>query len=115
MKSRAQYRKGCTRTLVLKLLSERPMYGYEIAMTLAKQSENVFSLAQGTLYPLLYSLERKGLIHISKKVRDKKTGRERLYYSLTKKGAETLEQDLATWTDIVKGMSLILKTSYANC
>jgi len=115
MKSRTQYRKGCARTLVLKLLSERPMYGYEIAITLAQRSENVFSLEQGTLYPLLYSLERKEMIHISKKIKDKKTSRTRLYYSLTKKGKETLEQDLATWADIEKGMSLILRASYVNC
>lgn len=115
MKSRTQYRKGCARTLVLKLLSERPMYGYEIATTLAQRSEKIFSLGQGTLYPLLYSLERKGMIHISKKIKDKKTGRKRLYYSLTQKGKQALEQDLATWADIVKGMSLILRQSYANC
>ena len=59
MKSRAQYRKGCARTLVLKILSERPMYGYEIATMLAQRSENIFSLGQGTLYPLLYSLEER--------------------------------------------------------
>ncbi len=115
MKSRAQYRKGCARTLVLKVLSERPMYGYEIATTLAQRSEDIFSLGQGTLYPLLYSLEKKGMIRVSKKVIDEKTGRKRLYYELTQKGKECLEQDLATWADIVKGMSLVLRSSYAKC
>ncbi len=109
MGSEAQYRKGCARTLVLKILSERPMYGYEIATTLAKRSENIFSLGQGTLYPLLYSLEKKGQICADKQVRDEKNGRKRLYYKLTGKGAGSLEEDLATWSDIVKGMTLVLR------
>ena len=115
MKSRAQYRKGCVRTLVLKILSERPMYGYEIATMLKRRSENIFSLGQGTLYPLLYSLEKKGLICLCKKAKNKNDGRKRLYYKLTAKGRQSLEEDLSTWSDIVKGMSLVLRASYAKC
>jgi DNA-binding PadR family transcriptional regulator len=59
MESKAQYRKGCVRTVILKMLSERPMYGYEIAQEFARRSENVFALDQGTLCPMVYSLERK--------------------------------------------------------
>ena len=91
------------------------MYGYEIATMLAQRSENIFSLGQGTLYPLLYSLEKKGLICVCKKVKDKRDGRKRLYYKLTKKGECSLEEDLATWSDIVKGMTLVLRASYAKC
>ncbi len=109
MGSEAQYRKGCARTLVLKILSERPMYGYEMATTLAKRSENIFSLGQGTLYPLLYSLEKKGLICVDRETRDAANGRKRLYYKLTSKGANSLVEDLATWSDIVKGMTLVLR------
>lgn len=109
MGSQAQYRKGCARTLVLKILSERPMYGYEIATTLAKRSEDIFLLGQGTLYPLLYSLEKKGLICVDREMRCEKNGRKRLYYKLTSKGVESLAEDLATWSDIVKGMTLVLR------
>ena len=115
MKSRTQYRKGCARTLVLKILSERPMYGYEIVTTLAQRSENIFSLGQGTLYPLLYSLEKKGLICVCKKMKDKNSGRKRLYYKLTREGEQSLGEDLATWSDIVKGMTLVLRVSYDKC
>ena len=45
---------------MLELLRERPMYGYEIASALKARSEGIFALGQGTLYPLLYSLEEKG-------------------------------------------------------
>lgn len=113
MDSRAQYRKGCVRTLVLELLSRRPMYGYEIATTLAQESEQVFSLGQGTLYPLLYSLERKGLIRAGREEREPDSGRRRLYYELTPKGKRSLRQDLETWSEIVRGMTLVLRSAHA--
>ena len=68
------------------------------------------------MYPLLYSLEEKDLICVCKKLRDRNVGgRKRLYYKLTKKGKRSLEEDLATWSDIVKGMTLVLRASYAKC
>jgi len=90
------------------------MYGYEIATILAQRSEDIFSLGQGTLYPLLYSLEKKGLICIAKEIKDESGERKRLYYKLTHKGLQMLEEDLATWSDIVKGMSLVLRSPHAT-
>ena len=113
MNSQVQYRKGCVRTLVLELLSRRPMYGYEIATTLGRRSEQVFSIGQGTLYPLLYSLERKGLIRTCKEEKDPNSGRRRLYYELTGKGKRSLEKDLETWSEIVRGMTLVLRSAHA--
>ena len=48
---------GSMGTMLLKLLSEKDMYGYEMIETLRSRSENVFDLKAGTLYPLLHSLE----------------------------------------------------------
>ena len=107
MRSRTQFLKGCTRTLVLTVLSERPMYGYEMANILAERSDGVFELGHGTLYPLLDSLEKKGLICASSEVRDQRTGRRRLYYELTAKGKRTLQEDVETWTSIERGMTLV--------
>ena len=53
---------GNTSMLLLQLMSERDMYGYEIIETLRKRSENVFNLKAGTMYPLLHGLESKGLL-----------------------------------------------------
>ena len=50
---------GSMALLILKLLSEKDMYGYEMIDTLRNRSENVFELKAGTLYPLLHSLEDK--------------------------------------------------------
>ena len=50
--------------LILKLLSEKDMYGYEMIDTLRQKSQNVFELKAGTLYPLLHSLEDKGFLTV---------------------------------------------------
>ena len=53
---------GSTMMLILKLLGEKDMYGYEMIETLREKSENVFELKAGTLYPLLHGLEEKELV-----------------------------------------------------
>ena len=108
MKNRSQFIKGFARTLVLQLLAERPMYGYELAAELQRRSDGTFALAQGTLYPLLYSLERKGLIHVTREETEPGQGRLRRYYALTKPGREELKVNLLTWRDIARGMRMVL-------
>src|SRR6476469_4240775 len=106
--SRSQFLKGCARTLVLRLLSQRPMYGYEIATALARRSDGIFALGQGTLYPLLYSLEQKGLIRVSREEEAPGAGRRRCYYKLTPAGKAELDANLLTWGEIARGMKLVL-------
>ena len=54
--------KGNAQTLVLKVLSQREMYGYQLTQELAKSSAGSFELKEGTLYPLLHSLETDGAV-----------------------------------------------------
>jgi PadR family transcriptional regulator, regulatory protein PadR len=115
MENRAQFLKGVARTLVLGLLRERPMYGYEIATALAVRSDGIFALGQGTLYPLLYSLERKRLIRVSREEEAPGAGRRRCYYKLTPAGRAELESNLLTWDQIARGMKLVLGSAGANC
>ncbi len=51
-----------TSMLVLKLLKEQSMYGYQIIRILEQQSQNVFQLQEGTLYPILHTLEQQGAV-----------------------------------------------------
>lgn len=74
---------GSTTMLILKLLSEKDMYGYEMIETLQKKSNNVFALKAGTLYPLLHSLEERGLLTVYE---DTVMGKVRKYYGITKEG-----------------------------
>ncbi len=80
---------GNTSMLLLKLLSEKDMYGYEMINTLAEHSNNVFELKAGSLYPLLHSLVQSGYL----KGYDREvSGKLRKYYQITAHGQKNLER-----------------------
>jgi PadR family transcriptional regulator len=105
MKLESQLMRGAGPTAVLKLLSSREMYGYELVDALARQSGGVLAMGQSTLYPLLYNLEAKGLI--APEWRDAPTGRERKYYRLTPKGRKRLAADTKQWHALARAMAAI--------
>ena len=80
--------------LILKLLSEKDMYGYEMIDTLRNRSQNVFELKAGTLYPLLHGLEEKDLVNVYEK---EYAGKVRKYYSITRQGKELLNKKTEEW------------------
>ncbi len=85
---------GSMATMILKLLSEKDMYGYEMIDTLRRRSENVFELKAGTLYPLLHNLEEKQyLVSYEQEV----LGKVRKYYSITKAGKKRLAEKKEEW------------------
>jgi DNA-binding PadR family transcriptional regulator len=102
-----QLLKGCTETMVLKLLTERPMHGYELMQEISARSDGVFALGQGTVYPLLYSLERKGLIK-ARWEEPREGTRRRKVYRLTGGGTAAFEERVAEWSEFVRGMSRVL-------
>mgnify|MGYP001594278448 CR=1 FL=1 len=106
MRPGREFLKGCTQTVVLSLLSERSRYGYELSEEIHRRTGGILDLPQGTLYPLLYTLERKGLIE--GRWQEAKEGRARKYYALTAKGRRTGASDVAQWTDLARGMARIL-------
>ena len=85
---------GSTTMLLLKLLSEKDMYGYEMIDTLRQRSQNVFELKAGTLYPLLHGLEEKRLLTVYEKMVG---GKLRKYYRITKEGRKVLSQKQEEW------------------
>lgn len=96
-----------TSMLILKLLEGQDMYGYQMIDTLAKRSDDTFSLKAGTLYPLLHGLEEKGMLDSYEKKAD--SGRLRKYYSLTKKGKKMLTEKENEWDKYVNAINLVLK------
>ena len=87
---------GSMTMLVLKLLEEKDMYGYEMIDTLAQRSNNVFELRAGTLYPLLRNLvNQKCLTSYEQEV----NGKLRKYYSLTTIGKQLLKDKEKTWRE----------------
>lgn len=96
---------GSMTLLLLKLLSEKDMYGYEMIDTLRKRSENVFELKAGTLYPLLHGLENKGLLTAYE---DEVSGKVRKYYSITKEGGKLLAKKEKEWKEYAGAVSSVL-------
>lgn len=93
--------------LVLKLLEGRDMYGYQIIKELEQQSEHVFELKEGTLYPILHALEEK--LAIISYEKEAETGRIRKYYQLTKMGHKLLAEKEQEWNQYQHTISKILK------
>ena len=99
---------GSTTMLLLKLLAEKDMYGYEMIEVLRERSENVFELKAGTLYPLLHSLEAKGLLNAYEKEAGNKV---RKYYSITKQGKKILDEKKDEWEPYSKAVASVLGTA----
>ena len=91
-----QIRKGSTSTLILSLLSEEPMYGYQITQELQRRSEGYFEMKEGLLYPALHQMEQDGLI--SSEWQTVAGARQRKYYSITEEGRKVLARSVTEWT-----------------
>ena len=85
--------KGSIVPVVLKLLKERPMYGYEMVKVVKARTEGRFEWKEGTLYPALHRLEGEGLLTAKWKLAP--TQKRRKYYYLTRKGRKALEVKIA--------------------
>ena len=114
MNAGTEFLKGCTETVVLKLLSEKRMYGYELVSEIKRRSGGFLNLAQGTVYPLLYALERKGFIVGLWEEGTQEGERRRKYYELTAKGKQAVKADISEWDRLVKGMTLLLGGTHAS-
>jgi PadR family transcriptional regulator PadR len=97
---------GSTSVLLLKLLEEKDMYGYQMIEELGKRSKNVFELKAGTLYPILHALEQKGYVVSYNDGAD--GGRVRKYYSITREGRRFLRKKREEWDAYSTAVSSVL-------
>ena len=81
--------------IVLQLLKERAMYGYEIIKVVNIRTDNAFQWKEGTLYPCLHRLEKRKLIESYWEL--PADGRKRKYYALTKAGAKLCDEKTSEW------------------
>jgi len=96
---------GVPELVVLGLLAEHEMYGYEIARSIKAASGNAFSLGEGVLYPVLHAMEARGLVRTRTA---RVAGRIRIYYSLTAQGRKRLDRLSADWRRMSVGVDSIL-------
>ena len=93
---------GSTSMLILKLLEEKDMYGYEMIEELEKRSEYVFSLKAGTMYPLLHAMEsKKHLVSYEKEAQGR-------YYTITKQGRAELLKKKEAWETYSKAVGQVI-------
>lgn len=87
--------KGSSALLVLSVLEKGDMYGYRIIKEIEMRSEYVFSLKEGTLYPILHAFEKDG--YVDSYWEGEEGERRRKYYHLTKKGIKELQKHKQEW------------------
>ena len=97
---------GSVSMLVLALLKEKEMYGYQIIEELDRRSSHVFQMKEGTLYPVLHGLEKDKLVSAREAVTER--GRTRRYYAITEKGLRALEEKKAEWNTFSSAVTAIL-------
>lgn len=104
-------KKGTADLLVLALLDEERRHGYEIAKLIEERSAGSLSFRVASLYPLLYRLEKRGLIR--GRWVEEPGERRRRFYSLTPAGKRTLDAERESWLEFVEAVHRITGFEHA--
>ncbi|MBI2760152.1 MAG: helix-turn-helix transcriptional regulator [Chloroflexi bacterium] len=97
--------KGSTELLVMSLMRDRRLHGYEIIKEIRARSDGHLKVGEGSLYPLLHRLERDGLVSAEW---GGLPGRDRRYYHLTARGEAALDERRAVWRKHVDAVQRVL-------
>ena len=98
---------GTLDLLVLKTLSNGPLHGYAIALRLEALSNEFLQVEEGSLYPALYRMERRGWLSSQWSVTD--TGRRARFYRLTRTGRAQLQAETESWGKLTAAVESVLK------
>jgi DNA-binding PadR family transcriptional regulator len=97
--------KGTIPLLILRLCAQRDMYGYQLIKAMDEGSGGVFRFSEGTLYPVLHSLEKERQL---KAYWQDMGGRKRKYYQLTDAGRAAYQHRLEQWTTFAAAIDAVL-------
>jgi PadR family transcriptional regulator PadR len=97
---------GALDALILKTLTRGPSHGYAVARFIEETSGDTVLVEDGSLYPALYRLERRGWVEAEWGMSE--LGRRAKLYRLTELGREQLATELATWRRFTTGISKVL-------
>jgi PadR family transcriptional regulator, regulatory protein PadR len=104
-----ELKRGSLELIVLHLLTPGEAYGYEIVSKLTTETNGALEVTDGTLYPVLYRLERAGSVAVRWETPER--GVPRKYYALTDSGREELQRLTHEWTTFAKAMAKLLRTN----
>ena len=97
---------GVAELMVLRLVKDREMYGYEIVAAIREETGAVVRAGEGVIYPVLHGLEKDGALAA---VRKTVGGRSRVYYHLTPKGLRRLDGLAGDWEALAGAVATVLK------
>jgi PadR family transcriptional regulator, regulatory protein PadR len=106
-----EWKKGGAELLILSLLEQQARHGYDICKLIESRSGGALHFHVTTLYPLLYRLEDRGLVHGLWV--EKPNQRRRRYYKLTAEGRKTLARQRRSWQGFVEAMSQVMGAEHA--
>ncbi|HEX2761657.1 MAG TPA: PadR family transcriptional regulator [Rhizomicrobium sp.] len=96
---------GVPELLILRLLQEQEMYGYEIVQAIATRTRQAVTPGEGVVYPVLHGLEKDGALKSRRKTVN---GRSRVYYTLTAKGAKRLNFLAGNWNTLNRAIQAVM-------
>ncbi|HUX43344.1 MAG TPA: PadR family transcriptional regulator [Terracidiphilus sp.] len=96
---------GVPELLILRLLKEREMYGYEIVQAIRSGTDAVISFGEGVVYPVLHALEREGALRSCRKTIE---SRSRIYYAITPAGTRRLVDLAESWISLATALHRML-------
>ncbi len=102
-----ELKRGTLEMILLHLISGKQMYGYELASTLEKKGGSLFRIKEGTLYPILYRLEKAG--YIDSRWETLERGVPRKYYNITGPGRKYMQARLAEWSEFTAAIDRLLE------
>ena len=105
-KTNPPFMTGVPEILVLRLLADREMYGYELVQAIESATGEAIKLGEGVVYPLLHALEESGCLRARRKPVN---GRTRVYYTVTAAGKKRLASVIGDWTRVTRAVSQVLK------
>jgi len=97
---------GVPELMILRLLQNREMYGYELVQAIRDQTAEVIAVGEGVVYPVLHGLERDGALTSRRKTVG---GRSRVYYTLTPAGAHRFNELAAAWRRLTLSVQTVLQ------
>jgi PadR family transcriptional regulator PadR len=101
---------GVPELLILRLLQEREMYGYEIVQAIDLVTQGAVAPGEGVVYPLLHALEKDGALRAEPRPAPQPAGgRTRIYYTLTSRGVRRLFDLSDDWNRLARAVTQALK------
>ncbi len=105
-----ELKRGSAEMMILSLVEDRARHGYELLKLLEERSDGLLKFHIGSVYPILYRLEKRGCIRVKK---EEEGPRRRRRYRITSEGRRVLKKQRGTWRGLVSAIERVAKARHA--